>query len=280
MPKPRESTKTEVHRDLQLGSPMLIGPDVKELQERLNHHCDHYKFPWRRTRADGEYGKRTQRCAKFVAWLIGLGDDRIGAIDSPAGRVTEEVQRLLRDPKKRSPEDRQREDQRKGKREKLHKAHEEGAKAAVDWALKQVGKSESPPESNSGPGIDEWVGFFDLGPVPWCGCFAGYAVKKIGKAKSETWFPHAGNIRRDALAGLNNLHDVNPAEAQPGDIVTFFSGGDDHIGLVRAKSKDGKVLTVEGNTSSATRDADGGIVEAKERSFSEITCVARIEEWG
>jgi CHAP domain len=280
MPKPRQSTKPEVQRDLNLGSPCLEGPDVKALQDRLNHQCDHYKFHWRRTKEDGEYGPRTQRCAKFVAWLIGLNDDRIKAIGSNQGRITEEVQRLLRDPGKRSAEDREREDARKPKREKLHKAHEEGAKAAVEWAMKQVGKKEAPPGSNRGDGIDEWEAFFGLGPVPWCGCFAGYAVKKIGKANTDTWFPFAGSIRQDAIAGNNNLHDVNPADAEPGDIVTFFSGGDDHIGLVRAKSKDGKVLTVEGNTSSATRDSDGGIVEAKERSFGEISCVARIEDWG
>jgi len=38
-------------------------------------------------------------------------------------------------------------------------------------------------------------------------------------------------------------------------------------------------LTVEGNTSSVTRNSDGGIVETKERSFGEVTCVARIEDW-
>lgn len=280
MPKPRESSDKEVNRDLHLGSPLLIGPDVKALQERLNHQCEHYKFAWRRIQEDGEYGARTQRCAKFVAWLIGLDDTRVNAIGSDDGRITEEVQRLLRDPEKHSPEDRQREEDRKAKREKLHKDHDEGAKAAVEWALKQVGKNEDPPESNRGPGIDDWTGLFGLSAVPWCGCFAGYAVKKIGKADTDTWFPYAGSIRQDAQAGLNNLHDVNPADAEPGDIVTFFSGSDDHVALIRGKSKNGMVLTVEGNTSSATRDADGGIVETKERSFGEVSCVARIEAWG
>lgn len=280
MTKPRESSNTEVHRDLHLGSPLLTGPDVEALQGRLNHQCEHYDFPWRSIQEDGEYGRRTQRCTKFTAWLIGLSDERIEAIGTDAGRITEEVQRLLRDPGKRSSEDREREDSRKPKREQLHKAHDEGAEGAVEWALKQVGKNESPAESNRGPGIDDWAAFFGLSAVPWCGCFAGYAVKKIGKANCDTWFPYAGSIRQDAVAGLNNLHDVNPADAEPGDIVTFFSGSDDHVALIRAKSKDGMVLTVEGNTSSATRDADGGIVETKERSFGEVSCVARIEDWG
>jgi hypothetical protein len=274
------SKKSTVHRELHLGSPELSGADVKALQGRLNDVCKHYRFPWRRIQEDGEYGTRTQRCAKFCGWLIGLDDERLAVIGSHAGTISTDLQRLLRDPKKRSPEDREREDSRKDKRERLHKAHAKGAKAAVAWALKQVGKKESPADSNRGPGIDDWEAFFGLGAVPWCGCFAGYAVKKIGKANCDTWFPFAGSIRQDAIAGLNNLHDVNPADAEPGDIVTFFSGSDDHIGLIRKKSADGKVFTVEGNTSSATQDADGGIVEIKEHSLGEVSCIARIEDWG
>jgi hypothetical protein len=85
--------------------------------------------------------------------------------------------------------------------------------------VKQVGIHESPTESNCGPKIDEWEGLFGLKGQPWCGCFAGDAVEKIGGANCG-----------------------------------------------RGKS-------------SATRDSDGGIVETRERSFAEVTCVARIEDW-
>jgi hypothetical protein len=279
MGKPRESSSAEVQRELKLTSPELKGPDVKALQERLNHCCEHYKFPWRRIQEDGEYGRRTRRSAEFVAWLIGLSDSRTKAIGSDAGRITEAVQRLLRDPSKRTAQDREREKGRKAKREKLRKARDRGAKAAVAWALKQVGMTESPPNSNRGPKVDAWEGLFGLVGEPWCGCFAGYAVKERGKAQSNCGFQFAGNIHQDAINGNNNLHDVNPADAEPGDIVTFF--GDEHIGLVREKSRNGMVLTVDGNTSSDSgRESDGGIVEKKERSFGDVTCVARIEVWG
>lgn len=273
--KPRVSNNSEVHRGLHLVSPLLKGPDIRALQEQLNHQCEHYKFPWRGTQADSEYGRRTKREAEFVAWLIGLDDERIHAIET--GRITEQVQHLLRNPSDRSAEDRSREDSRKGKMEKLRANHDQGMTAAVDWMLQQVGTNEQPPESNHGPfPIDACQEFFGLSGVPWCGCCAGYAIKKIGGIDCATWFPYAGSIREDAIAGRNGLHDINPADADIGCIVTFFSGGDDHVGLIRGKSRNGMVLTVEGNTSSATRDSDGGIIEKKERSFSEVTCVARV----
>jgi len=280
MGKTRMSSNAEVHRDLNLVTPMLMGPDVKALQERLNHHCEHYKFPWRRTKADGEYGKRTQRTAKFVAWLIGLDDKRIEGIGSMSGHIGEELQRVLRDPGKRSEEDRKREDGRKAKREKLHKEHEVGPKAAVEWALKQVGTKEE-GETNTGPKIDEWQAFFEMHGEPWCGIFVGYAVKKIGKANCDTGFAAVEHIRVDAEAGNNNLHDINPADAEPGDIATFYAGGgDDHVGLIRSKSENGTIFTVEGNTSSQVRDSDGGIVEIKEHPIGDVRCMARIESWG
>lgn len=279
MGRSRMSSQAEVHRDLNLVTPMLAGPDVKALQERLNHSCEHYLFPWRRSMEDGEYGRRTQRSAKFVAWLIGLDEKRIDAIGSMSGHIGEELQRVLRDPSKRSDEDHKREDSRKAKREKLHKAHEEGPQAAVEWALKQVGMTEE-GESNEGPKINEWQKFFGMRGEPWCGIFVGYAVKQIGKADCDTHFPAVERIRMDAEAGLNNMHDINPADAEPGDIATYFAGGgDDHVGLIRGKSKGGMIFTVEGNTSSAS-DADGGVVEIKERPIGNVRCMARIESWG
>jgi hypothetical protein len=275
-----KSSNAEVHRDLNLVTPMLMGPDVKALQERLNHHCEHYKFPWRRTMEDGEYGHRTQRTAKFVAWLIGLDDKRIEGIGSMSGHIGEELQRVLRDPDKRSEEDRKREDSRKAKREKLHKEHEEGPKAAVEWALKQVGTTEE-GETNEGPKINEWEALFGLKGKPWCGIFVGYAVKHAGGANCDTEFPGVRNIRMDAEAGNNNMHDINPAHAEPGDIATFYMGDqDEHVGLIRSKTSNGTIFTVEGNTSSKVHDSEGGTVEIKEHPVSDVDCMARIESWG
>lgn len=273
--KPRTSNRAEVHRNLHLVSPLLEGPDIRELQEHSNALVEHYEFPWRRVQADSQYGRRTKRELHFAAWLIGLNGERLHAIET--GKISEAVQHLLRNPSDRSEQDHEREQARKAKRRHLREEHTQGMNAAVEFMLKHVGVNENPPNSNHGPfPIDACQAFFGLSGVPWCGCLAGYAIKKIGGIDSDCWFPYAGSIRQDAIAGRNGLHDINPADADIGCIVTFFSGGDDHVGLIRGKSRNGMVLTVEGNTSSAIHDADGGIIETKERSFDEVTCVARV----
>lgn len=273
--KPRTSHNSEVHRDLHLVSPLLQGPDVKSLQQQLNHLCDHYEFDWHHVLEDGDYGRRTARQAGFVADLIGLEGGRVHAVKR--GRITQEIQHLLRNPDKRSAEDRAREDRRRPRFKKLRRDHKEGMQAAVDFMLKHVGVNEQPPESNHGPfPIDACQAYFGLSGVPWCGCIAGYAIEKIGGIDTGTWWPFSGSIHEDAIAGRNGLTDINPANADVGCIATFFSGGDDHVALIRAKSKGSTLFTVEGNTSSATRDSDGGIIETKERSFGELTCCARL----
>lgn len=278
--KNRIAKNSHVHRDFVLVSPVLKGPDVRELQEGINSLVRHYGFDWRTTKEDGEYGRRTARSAFFASWLIGLDSDRLLAIRNK-GRIAQPVQVLLRNPEKRSFQDREREDDRKPKRVKLRKAHDEGIPAATAFLRKYIGVNESPSSSNRGPfPINECQAYFGIGPVPWCGCLAGYAVKEIGGANTDTWFPFSGSIRQDAIAGRNNLHDVHPSEAREGDIATFFSGGDDHVGYVREASRSGMIFTIDGNTSSAVRSSDGGIIEAKTRSFAEVSCVARIEDWG
>jgi hypothetical protein len=275
--KPRTSSNKEVHRDLHLVSPLLQGPDVHELQEAINALANHYEFPWRSVHVDGDYGRRTARGARFAAWLIGLDDERLHAITT--GRITEKVQHILRNPEDRSKEDRRREDQRQAKRVKLRKEHSEGMPAAVKFMLDHVGIHEEPADSNHGPfPIDDCQKFFGLSGVPWCGCLAGFSIKKVGGIDSLCWFPYAGSIREDAIAGRNGLHDVRWQDADVGCVATFFSGGDDHVGLIRGKSDvdRGILFTVEGNTSSAVRDSDGGIIEKKERSTAELTIVARV----
>lgn len=276
--KPKQSHQSEVNRNLVLVSPLLRGPDVKSLQEQINHQVKHYGFDWHTIQEDGRYGRRTYREAKFVGWLIGLED---GLIKHP-GKLNEAIQVKIRNPEKRTDADRRRESDRKSKRHKMKQKHSEGVKAGTAFLRKYIGVNESPAESNRGPfPIDECQDFFGLAAVPWCGCLVGYVIKKICKIASDTWWPYAGSVRVDAQAGNNGLHDINPADATEGCVATFFNGGDDHVTWVVSSDPGRSILhTLEGNTSSATRDSDGGIIEAKERSFSEVSCVARVEAFG
>lgn len=282
--KARYDDNKHVHRSLALTSPMLRGKDIEKLQEATDRILDHYGFDWRLIQEDGEYGKRTRNAIKLAAWRIGLEDKLVDPIRKDGGHINEKVQELIRNPEKRTDAQRKLEKQRKAKAQKLIKKHHDGVQAVYDFLKKNVGKNEEPPESNHGPfPIDECQKFFGLSGQPWCGCLVGYAIRKVAGVTSVkgVWFPYAGSIRTDAEGSRNGLHDANVRNAKRGMVVTFFSGGDDHVGWIREDVKPGDttIKTFEGNTSSATRDSDGGIIEEKERSFSEVSCVAVVEDW-
>lgn len=277
--KPRTSTNKAVHRDLNLVTPVLMGKDVEELQQSLKGLTKHYNFDWLSLMVDGEYGKRSAKRAAFCMELIGI-EDKFVKIARQTGHISQDNQRKLRNPTTRDKADRVREENRKARFQKLRKQHVESLPAAVDAMIKCVGTNEQPSDSNMGPfPITECQAWYGLDHQPWCGCCTGFFIEKVGNGgvKTGTWWPFSGSIRVDAEAGHNGLEDINPAHAFKGCVATFFSGGDDHVGFVRDTSKNGILFTVEGNTSSAHQDSDGGIVEIKERSFSEVTCVATLD---
>jgi hypothetical protein len=156
--------------------------------------------------------------------------------------------------------------------QKLKSQRGGGAKAALTWALAQVGTVEHPAGSNWGPKIRDWIkasGY--TGPVPWCACFATEAAHAGGAAKWKTGYCPtilAGN----AALGYKR---VPAALAQPGDFVLFkFPGvsnaSADHIGILTSAPSGGYVNTVEGNTSSGLGGSqnNGDGVWARTRSTS------------
>ena len=281
--RPRISKDQHVHRDLHLTSPPLKGPDVRELQRHLNGLAEHYKFPWHRIMVDGAYGRRTRQQAHFVAWLIGLEENNRLEVIRKQGRITAEVQQLLRNPEKRSDSDRVREESRRPKVQKLRQEHDEGLETRLQFMLKHKGTNEQPENSNHGPfPIDECQSWYGGSGWPWCGAIVGFSIEKVvlDGVKTGTWWPHAEMIRLDAESGRNGLIDINPRQIVRGNIVTMWPGGsddDDHVTWATGDvDSDGNFPTVEGNTSSALRDSDGGIIETKSRHISEVTCAARL----
>jgi hypothetical protein len=271
-----------VHRQLALTSPAMRGPDVRRLQFSLNDLADHYKFPWRKINTDGVLGRRTRELAHFGAWLIGLSEEGRLEVIRKQGRITEEVQSLLRNPESRSSSDRAREETRRPKMQKLRQQRNELEKG-MEFMLSHKGVNEEPAGSNKGPfpinACQEWYGL--LG-VPWCGCAVGFSIEKygLGGEKTGTWWPHAETIRLDAERGQNGLIDVRPAQIMRFDVVTMWPGGsddDDHVTWATGDvDGNGNFPTVEGNTSSAFRSSDGGIIETKTHHISEVTCAARL----
>jgi hypothetical protein len=103
----------------------------------------------------------------------------------------------------------------------------------------------------------------------WCATFVSWVAKQTGASSYRNSYVE-GWVRQ-ARAG--NYHLSVTTNPQPGDIVAFdwdggsdFTGGNEHIGIVRTVSGGSSFTTVEGNTSNPNGGSDG--VYVKNRSTS------------
>jgi hypothetical protein len=146
------------------------------------------------------------------------------------------------------------------------------SRAALDWALAQVGTVEAPPFSNKGPGITQWE--VDSGyawvlhaaeGVPWCQCFANHVAVVGGAPQLNTGYTPA------VLRGIGDFTPCSVDEADPGDFIYFKWPGShdpcDHVGVLISKTST-TVTCVEGNTSFSDSGSqnNGGCVAVKTRS--------------
>ncbi|HEV2790827.1 MAG TPA: hypothetical protein VGV69_05970 [Solirubrobacterales bacterium] len=266
-----------VHRGLHLVSPLAHGADVRALQERVNDELAHRRLSWRQVAVDGQFGPRTLHACAFLGWVLGLSGRRLAETSGSKPRLSRWAQRVLRNPRKRSPADRSRERLRRRKVQALRQAHADGPGAAVDYIREMAADGvHEVGSSNTGKLVDRWQSYFGLHAQPWCGCFAGYAAKAVGGSQATTWFPYGPSIIADARAGRNGVREVAFEEAEPGDVLVFWGG--EHIGTAMARPSGGSIATGEGNTAPNNGDsqADGGAVALKTRSRSDVTCVARV----
>jgi CHAP domain len=125
----------------------------------------------------------------------------------------------------------------------------------------EVGVAEQPPGSNDSPRIAEYRSATAgaPGPGPWCAYFTSWAAKQAGVPLGD----HGqgfGSV--DAVyAWAQSAGKAVPAGSgppQPGDLIVW----DEHIGVVESVTPDGRIQTIEGNSSDRvskrTYGADGG----------------------
>jgi hypothetical protein len=140
----------------------------------------------------------------------------------------------------------------------------------VEHALKDLGVTEEPPGSNSGPRIDEALKFCGLSPgQPWCAAMVSLWLYEMGykgpwpadKASVSSW---------EDMARAKGLV-VPTSSARRGDIVTFQFDADpqgDHMGLVRGPwATTGVLPTIEGNTENS--------VQRHMRSLAQVHLIIR-----
>jgi len=133
-----------------------------------------------------------------------------------------------------------------------------GLLAAVQ---REVGVAEQPPGSNDAPRIAQYrQATAGSGVGPWCAYFTSWAAREAGMPLGESgqgfgsvdalyaWAQRAGRA-------VPNGPGVVP---RPGDLIVW----DEHIGVVKSVLPDGRIQTVEGNSSDQVsrrvHDASGG----------------------
>jgi hypothetical protein len=149
----------------------------------------------------------------------------------------------------------------------------------VRWALAEVGTTEYPPGSNR-------VKYWDM-VLPeaqggqWCGAFALAALKAGGMDVS--WVtPWQFVYTPTGIAAARRAGLLRADRPMSGDVVWFnFDGepGPEHVGIVVDGSAwPDSIETVEGNTSQAGSQTNGGAVLRKHRARSLVIGFATPKE--
>lgn len=135
-------------------------------------------------------------------------------------------------------------------------------------ARKWLGTQEQPRNSNRTPiGVK-----FGWNGVPWCAEYvsvvltdAGFGIRKNASAPGL----------RDQLVTLG-WKPVNSSQTRPGDIIFFqwpgTSSSIDHVGLIEGKHSDGRLITIEGNTT--LPNGNGGVAR-KLRARNYVAAIVR-----
>jgi hypothetical protein len=123
-----------------------------------------------------------------------------------------------------------------------------GAGALLAAAQKEVGVAEQPPGSNDSPRIAQFrQATAGSGVGPWCAYFTSWAAREAGVPLGDQG-QGFGSV--DALyAWAQGAGRAVPASAgqqpRPGDLIVW----DEHIGIVESVLPDGRIQTIEGNSS-------------------------------
>lgn len=132
---------------------------------------------------------------------------------------------------------------------------------ALAFAQQEIGQAEQPPGSNDSPRIAEYrTATAGSGIGPWCAYFVSWAAKNAGAPLGEAG-QGFGSVSA-VSSWAQRTGRWNPAASgqppQAGDLVVW---GGQHIGIVESVDADGKIHTIEGNSSNMvtrrTHDASG-----------------------
>lgn len=144
------------------------------------------------------------------------------------------------------------------------------AEKVLDIARGELGTKESPANSNR----TKYGRWFGLDGYAWCMMFVMWVFAQAGALK----------LLPKRTAGCGDLMQAAKAAGQwvtegfrPGDVVIYdFPGGaaTDHTGIIERVTASG-VVAIEGNTSQAGSQSNGGEVCRKTRPYRQIVGAVR-----
>lgn len=159
------------------------------------------------------------------------------------------------------------------------------AEKVLKVAISQIGYCESPKNSNNTK-YGKWMG---VNYEPWCASFVVWCFYKAGLLNLVTKNASAAYLQDDIVnkrggkwvmtKAYNNTKKKNAlSKYRAGDVVTFDFGRNNgyrqHIGIIE-KVSGNYVICIEGNTSKAGSQSNGGMVVRQRRIYSSICAVAR-----
>ncbi len=156
-------------------------------------------------------------------------------------------------------------------------------RAAIDFAVTQIGVRENPLGSNRGPEVDQYmraVGLNPAGEFAWCVAFTHFcylkAAESLGRAN-----PHiktAGVLDHWSKAGRKpGVQRVTKTQAvadlglvKPGSLfIIDLGGGLGHSGMV-LETASGRLVTIEGNTNDGGSRNGIGVFRREARKINQI----------
>jgi hypothetical protein len=240
-------------RYLHVTSPMMTGPEVARIQEKLT------MLGYAPGPIDGEYGPATS------AAVTAYQRDSKLEVDGVVGPETRRALRGKTTPREKQP---------------IRRKPGRYGELALAEALSHIGQKESPMNSNRTK-FGKWFG---VDGVPWCAIFVSYCFKHGADFEVAKRFRGAGVYAK----GCTYVPTVEAwlrvtgqwrgrTTPRPGDIAIFnWDGGTpDHIGIVERYLGGGKFSCIEGNTSLGN-NSNGGQVMRRTRYVSQVNGFGRV----
>ena len=158
------------------------------------------------------------------------------------------------------------------------------AKAAIDFAITQIGVREKPIGSNRGTEVDGYLRAVGLNPAggsfPWCVAFTHFCYKKAAESlgsqnphiKTALVLDHWNQAgTKPKVVRVTNAKAVaDPELVKPGSLFIIDLGeGHGHSGMV-IKVANGRLVTIEGNTNDNGSREGIGVFQRDARKISKI----------